>query len=501
MKNRADSVTYIFLFIILIYLATATLSAFTLLPNVDEAWFTIPGYNLANNGFFGTTVLEETTSFRQVRLDGVNQYTYWIMPAFPIIQAVWGKIVGFGLIQTRLVSIIFGTFALISWAYLIKKLSGSSIVSLIAVGIMAVDYHFIYAASLGRMDMMTVSLGISGLAVYLRLREKKLDYAVLSSCALTALAFFSHPLGLLWFISLAILIASLDFKQIRFRHLFFAFLPYIIFGLLWAVYILQRPDLFSLQFGGNASDRWGFFRAPLYELWREIDLRYLFNFGIGEGLSKTGQLKIFILLCYLAAIVGVAAAKPLKNQLFPRIILLIVLQEFLMLLLIDGMKQHYYMIYITPTLTAILAVLLGWLIKKGRLLKIISVSILSVIIVVHLSVNFMRIKRDAYHTKYLSAGSILNQNVKSNDIVMASAEFWFVLNRKENLIDDYRLGYLTNKKAGYIVMDAPRYKDWFNRLGENEPSTHLFIMNLLENNYEIIYEDDVYQVYKSKENE
>lgn len=58
--------------IILIYLAAAFSSANTLLPNVDEAWFTIPGYNLAENGFFGTSTLEESANFRQIRLDGIN---------------------------------------------------------------------------------------------------------------------------------------------------------------------------------------------------------------------------------------------------------------------------------------------------------------------------------------------------------------------------------------------------------------------------------------------
>lgn len=498
MKVNEHKFKVALLLVILVYLVAAFSSAYTLLPNVDEAWFALPGYNLVENGFFGTSTLEETANFRQVRLDGINQYTYWIMPVFPLMQGVWGKIVGFGLIQTRVVSIIFGIVALLSWAFLIKKLSGSANIALLAAGILAIDYHFIYAASLARMDMTTVSLGVCGLAVFAWLREKNLDRAILFSYTLTALAFFTHPLGLLWFVSLTILIILLDFRQIKTKHFAFAAAPYLVFGLLWSIYIMQRPDLFTLQFGGNASDRWGFFRAPIAELWRDIDLRYLRNFGIGEELSKSGRIKIFVLIGYLSAIIGVLAVKTLRTQTLSRFLLLVALQEFAMLLLLDGMKQHYYMIYITLTLTAILAVWINWLWTQNKQLKLLPLAILLVTLGVHSGANLLRVKRDNYHTNYLTAGNFLNQNAQPDDLVMASSEFWFVLNRKENLIDDYRLGYLTGKRPDFIVMDNPRYKDWFAHLAANEPAAYQYIENLLRENYAVVYEDENYLIYKQK---
>ena len=70
-----------------------------------------------------------------------------------------------------------------------KKMSGNDRIALIAVSILAIDYHFIYAASLGRMDMMTVALGASGLVVFVWLREKNLSRTVLFSYTLIAAAF------------------------------------------------------------------------------------------------------------------------------------------------------------------------------------------------------------------------------------------------------------------------------------------------------------------------
>lgn len=480
--------------ILLVYLAMAICSVFTLLPDVDEAWFTLPGYNLVENGFFGISTLDETANFRQVRLDGINRYTYWIMPAFPLVQAVWGKIFGFGLMQTRFVSIIFGILALISWTFLVKKLSGSETIALLTAGILAVDFHFVYAASHGRMDMMTVALGVAGLAAFASLREKNFDRAVLASCTLTALAFFTHPLGLLWFVSLTILIILLDFRRIKMKHLVFAAAPYLIFGLLWSIYIIQRPDLFFLQFGGNASDRWGFFRAPVSELWREITDRYFYNFGVGASLSPAGQIKILILAAYLAAVGGVLAVKSLREQILTKFLLLIALQEFLMLLLLDSMRQHFYMIYITPTLTAILAIWLNWLWTRNNSLRFLSFGILSAVILVHSGTSFLRFKRDRYHNVYSAAGEFLNQNMQPTDSVTASSEFWFVLNNKENLIDDYRLGFLTGKQCNFIIVDNLRYKDGT----DNQPAARQYIENLLQNNYAMVYEDESYRIYKQK---
>lgn len=166
--------------------------------------------------------------------------------------------------------------------------------------------------------------------------------------------------------------------------------------------------------------------------------------------------------------------------------------------MLDGMKQHYYMIYITPTLTAILAVFINWLWSQNKPLKLLSAGILLVFIGIHSSANFLRFKRDDYHANYLAVGNVLNQNAQPHDLIMASSEFWFILNHKENLVDDYRLGYLTGKKPAFIVMDSPRYKDWFANLAERENATYQFIENTLRNDYLIIYEDETYQIYKRK---
>ena len=499
MKPAFNNFSISFLAVCVIYIAISIASVNTLLPNCDEGWFTIPGYNLVEKGFFGTTVLDETATFRKVRLDGVNQYTYWVMPMYPLLQGIWGKIVGFSLIETRLFSVVCGIFALSSWFILIRNLSKNSNLALLSILLLAVDYHFIYASGFGRMDMLTTSLGIGALAVFTQLRHKNFDYAILLSFTLTALAFFAHPLGLIWFVSLGILIIFLDLKKIRFKHLIFAGLPYLVFGLLWITYIMQRPDLFFIQFGGNASNRWAFFQSPFGELWREIELRYLYNFGVGEGLSQIGQIRILILVFYFLAVIGVLATKSLRSQILPRFLLIIALQEFVMLLILDSMKQHYYLIYITPTLIVILAVWLSSLWKQKSIFRYFAVGIIISLVLINSSIFISQFRRNDYQRNYLATANFLNQNMQDNDTITASAEFWFSLERKENLTDDYRIGYLSGKRTKFVVLDEPRYKDWIKSLIVNDSVAHQNIQNIIQNDYEPVYRNDRYEVLKLKD--
>src|SRR6185369_9070971 len=98
--------------IVLGYLLLAVGSARTLLPWCDEAWFASPALNLINSGYMGTSVLDPTADFRTNRIQGINRYTYWIVPLYPVTQALWDKLLGFNLFTVRLYSVAWGLVAL-----------------------------------------------------------------------------------------------------------------------------------------------------------------------------------------------------------------------------------------------------------------------------------------------------------------------------------------------------------------------------------------------------
>ena len=138
--------------ILLAFIAIAVMSARTNMPWSDEAWFASPALNLITNGSFGTSVLDPTASFRTNNLTGIRQHTYWIVPLFPLAEAAWFRAMGFGLMQVRYLSILWGLVALWAWYRMLQILSGDQRVAGLALGLMAVDFTVAWTASVGRME-------------------------------------------------------------------------------------------------------------------------------------------------------------------------------------------------------------------------------------------------------------------------------------------------------------------------------------------------------------
>src|ERR1700688_2200538 len=91
--------------VVVVFLALAIVTAVTKAPWCDEGWFASPGWNLAFRGFMGTTVLDPAsgtpTLHTRTRTDGIDRYTYWVMPLSLVAQAGWYKLAGFSLLRMR----------------------------------------------------------------------------------------------------------------------------------------------------------------------------------------------------------------------------------------------------------------------------------------------------------------------------------------------------------------------------------------------------------------
>src|SRR5439155_11835173 len=146
--------------------------ASSLLPWCDEGWFSDPAWNLMTRGVMANTVLDPTATWRQVQLEGIDRHTYWIMPLYVVAQVPWYKVTGFGLMQMRVFSTLWGLVALFAWFRILRTLADDRAVAYATLACLAVDFQFVYGASAGRMDMMAVALGSLGIALYLDLREK-----------------------------------------------------------------------------------------------------------------------------------------------------------------------------------------------------------------------------------------------------------------------------------------------------------------------------------------
>ncbi len=105
--------------VIVLWIIAATAVAATRAPWSNEAWSANPAVTFVEHGYLGTQILES----KKIWLQGVDQHLYWMMPMHSLVEAAWYRVVGFGLVRQRLLSVAFGAAALASWFVIILSLT------------------------------------------------------------------------------------------------------------------------------------------------------------------------------------------------------------------------------------------------------------------------------------------------------------------------------------------------------------------------------------------
>jgi hypothetical protein len=488
-------------------MATAVLVAFLLLviatavtkaPTGDEGWFASPAYNLAFKGFMGTTVLDPGSGtpvlHTRTRLDGIDRYTYWVMPLNLITQAGWYKLVGFGMLRMRALSIIWALVALVSWWMVFSQLSGNRYTALLAVALFEVEYLFVWAAADGRMDIQCAALGAAGLAAYMRLRQRSMAWALLAANVLLAASGLTHPNGDLYFVALVCLVLMYDHDRLQWRYLVISGFPYIVGAALWAPYILKAPDLFKVQLLGNMVGRESAFSAPLSTLQREVK-RYLDAFGFAAWSKGFAHLSILELLSFLGGVVACATYGPLRRKSASRRVVVITGAVCLFLWLFEGAKVSSYLLHVLPWFCLALAFATAdcWNERGGpRMVAIAVVGMVFLLAVVRITVPAMR---DNYHQRYLPAAQYLARNAAPSDLIMGSAELALYLGFDWHVLDDIMMGTTTGKSARFIVVDR-RYSDYMQSIRVTAPAEFERVGRQLSEQYNKVYDQSGYQIYR-----
>jgi 4-amino-4-deoxy-L-arabinose transferase-like glycosyltransferase len=482
---------------LLVYLALAVAASLTKRPWSDEAWFTSPSLNLAATGHMGTTIIE-TAGTKLLR---INEHTYWAMPLYMVLEAGWIKLAGASLFSARLASILWGVLALVSWFALVKKLAGEDWPALLAVALLSVDYLFIDMASLARMDMMSVALGAAGLAVYVALRERHLNWAVLLSQSLVASSGMTHPNALLYLVSLLFLTFYFDRRRLSVRHLAIALAPYLIAGGAWGWYILQDVPAFRAQFFANAADggRFSGFAHPLAALSQEWTDRYSHAFGLGPhspGHSGPIYLKSLVLLAYVTAIGCLVSFKSLRSQESSRLLLALG-SIFFVLQCLFNQKLTTYLVHIVPVYDAILAMAVYGLWRQKRAWRPFLAAVVMAVCLVQLGATAYRVKLNEQRP-YRRMIAVVKQRRQPGRLVFGTAAFAFDLGFNGELLDDPRLGYYSRRRADLIVVDSI-YLDDFEGQRRQLPSIYRYVQETLKAQYKRVYDQDGYQVFARAE--
>ena len=487
--------------IVAVYLALAISMAHTFLPWCDEAWFATPGFNLASNGTFGTPVLDETSSWGRRDLHGVNRITYWIMPLHPLAVAAWSLLAGTGLMAVRALSTLWGLWALAAWFLAVRKLAApdGTRAALFMAGLLAVDFQFQWTAGQGRMDMMTEALLASAFASYLLLRERDVGRAVLASQTCLMLAGMTHPIALGGFAGLLFLTLYLDWRQLRWRHLALAAVPYIIGGAAWGAFIAHDPAIFREQFFGNLSGRFTRPGGLLQSAWDQYKERFLWAYGMRPDTRGLSHLKLVLYLVYMGGLAAAWAMPDFRARREHRAWLILCIVLWLGYASLDQGVQEFYLVHIMTPVIVVLALVLDWILRTRRAPVWVVAAVFLVLVPVQLMTTGSRIRQDAYHKRYLATTAFLKRNERPGDLIFGSTELGWELGWKSNLVDDYRLGFLTGKRPDIVVLDKNRYQDWIPRLDAVEPQTYRYTVDLLANRFREAYRNDSYIVYLRKD--
>lgn len=450
----------------------------------------------------GTPSLEPTGSWLNAELTGIHEYTYWNMPVGIFAQALWYKLVGFSMLKMRALSMLFGLLALVSWFVIVSKLSGSRLAGSLAVGLLSIDYTFLWSAADGRMDMMCAGLGAAGIASYLWLRQSRWTLALWLANTCLALSLFTHPNGMLFVLCLVFLTVFYDRDQLSWRDLP-ALTPYFAIAALWGAYILHRPDYFLAQFGANATafggSRWAGLRDPLDALKSEIIIRYLAHYGIypvwGGPIPKYTVAVPF--LCWFSALAA-WFVRPIRCSRGPLALLCLSVLFFSVMTLFVGMKSPSYLVIILPLYAAVLAVWLCMSHRRGSMPAApMSAAVLLLLVACQLGTIAFKVRKNAYGSEYAPTVQFVRQHVPRRASLVADSYFGFDLGF-DRVKDDTRLGYYTGVHPDVIIADV-WYRYWWEQLFPVvEPEVAGYVRKLLSAEYRVIFAKGPFRVYERR---
>lgn len=438
---------------------------------------------------------------------GIDRYTFWVMPGYLLLQAAWYKVAALSIFSMRLISEFWSVVALLSWFAVVRWLSRDNRVALLATFLLGTEQHFARSASTGRMDMMCAALGLLSMAAYVLLRPKLTRALFVVGC-ISAVNLFTHPNAIIGMVGVSVLVIYFDRRRLRWQALLAAFAPFLVLGLLWGLYVSKAPALLvgQLQAQANIPHRLEVPWKPWRAIGAELLLRYDAAYGPIEHFPRS--LVGVILTSYALSFFLVLFVRDLRSRYSGRILVVFTVASFSILMCIQ--KNWYYLIFIIPFYTGLLAVASVWLWQKYSKIRIPVLLLLGLVTALQITVTGIRIAHDTYRERFLKATAYLQHNAGPRDLIMGSGELAFELGFDGHVVDDSRLGFLSDRRPEFIVIEAQYAIFWFPWYSWNEPATYAHIIDILDKKYEVVYDqtpdqyrtlgfsDQPYKIYKRR---
>jgi 4-amino-4-deoxy-L-arabinose transferase-like glycosyltransferase len=493
----------IFVLGIMLYLLLSGAMSYTKRPWADEAWLANVSWSMLHNGNTGISVLDPRGNANMMgrEFPQIDKHYYIWIPVHEAAYAVWYKIAGFHLLSMRGFSMVWGLVALLAWFSIVRELTGNLLAAALAVVFIGTDFAFVDASADGRMDIMVAALSSSALAVYLRLRERALNAALVLSQALAVAAGLTHPMGAIGFVSLLFLTLCLDRPSIGLRQVTLAFAVYLMGVAVAAAYILPGLDLFRAQFPGALTGRLGAVESPGNTFLQEFTVKYrsLYLPPYTSGLAYS---RLLIPLIYGMGLASLLSMRSARTRPGYRLFLGLAAVAFVAMAILDSGKLYYYLVHSTPFWAVALALWVAESWQRRGLWRFVSCSAAAGIVLLHLGWNATLVRRDVYHNSFLPMAHFVQGKIESNRgkpyIVTSSAELGFVIGFHEPLVDDALLGFAGRKHPNLFVFEERTYGSHYPGFERHRPEIAAHIRRLREE-FQEVYTDGYYRVYERKE--
>lgn len=220
----------------------------------DESFYGVPGMMILRSGLPQIPYIPsrdpETIYYH------ADEILYTLPPLGFYLEAVVHLILGDGLAQARLASMIAGLVAVVIVCDLTRRWSGSRRAAVLAAASYLFSRAFLFPATTARPDMAAIAFGLA--AVWWVARDGRRWRDVALGGVMAGLSMLCHPLGLVPTaqVGLALLVGRQPWRRRIGEASVYSAVALAAFGL-WLPMIAMRPDLFWIQFGGNVLNRAG----------------------------------------------------------------------------------------------------------------------------------------------------------------------------------------------------------------------------------------------------
>ncbi len=468
----------------------------------DEVWVLSSAFKLAEEGVFGSDMF---AGFYHA-----DSHYYFNMPAHHFLVAGALKVLGAGILEARLVSVVYGLAVLLLTYILARKLYGV-VVAVLAVGLLLflrLNMGFDTGLPLQelsatiRYDLAPVPFALGGVLLLLGPpRLWRWALAGLLFGVATLLQFYA-----VFMVPVALVFLAIDRLPAREKLRLAGALvgATVLVGLPYGIYALanlddfrgqvrtvdRRDDFLSPRFYVDnllhETKRFtrplGFKEVPRGEDPRLVEARFL---NASEMLTRRPSAKLAVLVGLPASLVYIGWRAFRWRSRGDRLMFLCLLGLPLQFALLEGAKLYIYWVLVLPFLCAGIAAIARYLIERARDNRawLAAAGAVAIVLLLFFAEGAVA-RRNGLQTasdesEYATVSRVLREFVPEGSRVVGSTSLWWAL-RDTDYRSYFLFFYLTRDDAGPYRQTIPEFMQSFDaeylvltRLAQEELEKHL----------------------------